>query len=59
MLESALMLLSLGLEMVESLWVMIRWRANKAGMLEGVCYRPSNQDEEIDEAFYEHLAEGA
>ena len=37
---------------VETLWVRIRERANKADILEGVCYRPSNQVEVVDEAFY-------
>ena len=45
---------------VESLWVKIRGRADKAGILVGVCYRPpnqDNQDEGTDEVFYEQLAE--
>ena len=42
---------------VESLWVKIRGRADKAHILVGICYRPLNQDEEIDELFYEQLAE--
>ena len=44
---------------VESLWVKIRGRAEKADILVGVCYRPPNQDEETDELFYEQLAEAA
>ena len=44
---------------VESLWVKIRGRANKADILVGICYRPPNQDEETDEVFYEQLAEAA
>ena len=44
---------------VESLWVKIRGRADKADILVGVCYRPPNQDEETDELFYEQLAEAA
>ena len=44
---------------VESLWVKIRGRANKADTLVGVCYRPPNQDEETDEVPYEQLAEAA
>jgi len=35
-----------GDDKVESLWVRIRGRANKADILVGVCYRPPNQDEE-------------
>ena len=42
---------------VESLWVKIRARANKADILVGVCYRPPNQDEETDEVFYEQLCD--
>ena len=41
---------------VESLWVKIRGRADKADILVGICYRPPNQDEETDELFYEQLA---
>ena len=44
---------------VESLWVKIRGRAEKADILVGVCYRPPNQDDETDEVFYEQLAEAA
>ena len=43
---------------VESLWVKIRGRADKAGILVSV-YRLPNQDEETDEVFYEQLAEAA
>ena len=42
---------------VESLWVSIRGRASKADILMGFCYRPPNQNKEIDEVFYEQLAE--
>ncbi|GAB0207083.1 hypothetical protein GRJ2_003173900 [Grus japonensis] len=34
----------------------MRGKANKADILLGVCYRPPNQDEEADEAFYKGLA---
>ena len=44
---------------VESLWVKIRARANKADILVGVCYRPPNQDEDTDGVFYEQLPEAA
>jgi len=36
---------------VECLWVKMRGKANKADILLGVCYRPPNQDEEVDEVF--------
>ncbi|GAB0202541.1 hypothetical protein GRJ2_002719700 [Grus japonensis] len=42
---------------VECLWVRMRGKANQAHILLGVCYRPPNQDEEADEAFYKGLAE--
>ncbi|PKU32032.1 rna-directed dna polymerase from mobile element jockey-like [Limosa lapponica baueri] len=42
---------------VECLWVRIRGRANKADIMVGVCYRPSNQDGEADEIFYKQLGE--
>ena len=42
---------------VERLWVMMRGKANKADILLGVCYRPPNQDEEVDETFYKRLVE--
>ena len=44
---------------VESLWVKIRGRADKADILVDICYRPPNKDEETDELFYEQLAEAA
>ena len=44
---------------VESLWVKVRGRADKADILVGVCYRPPSQDEETDEVFCEQLAEAA
>ena len=46
-----------GDDKVESLWVKITGRAEKADILVGICYRPLNQDEETDEVFYEQLAE--
>jgi len=42
---------------VECLWVKMRGKANKADILLGVCYRPPNQDEEVDEVFHKRLAE--
>jgi len=41
---------------VTCLWVKIRGKANKPDILLGVCYRPPNQDEEVNEAFYKWLA---
>ena len=48
-----------GDDKVESLWVKIRGRADKADILVGVCYRLPNQDEGTDEGFYKQLAEAA
>ena len=48
-----------GDDKVESQWVKIRGRADKADILVGVCYRLLNQDEETDEVFYEQLVETA
>ncbi|PKU39622.1 adaptin ear-binding coat-associated protein 1 [Limosa lapponica baueri] len=42
---------------VECLWVRIKGKANKADIMVGVYYRPPNQDVEIDEIFYQQLAE--
>jgi len=42
---------------VECLWVKMRGKPNKANILLVVCYRPPNQDEEVDEVFYKRLAE--
>jgi len=49
--------LAVGNDKVEFLWVRIRERAYKAGILLEVCYRPPNQDEETDELFYKQLAQ--
>jgi len=42
---------------VKCLWVKMKGKANKTDILLGVCYRPPNQDEEVDEPFYKCLAE--
>jgi len=42
---------------VECLWIKMRGKTNKAGILLGVCYRPPNQHEEADEVFHKRLAE--
>ena len=44
---------------VECLWVRIRGQACRGNILLGVCYRLSNQDEEMDKAFCEQLVEVA
>ncbi|TRZ12815.1 hypothetical protein HGM15179_014306 [Zosterops borbonicus] len=40
---------------VECLWVRIKGRANKVDIVLGVCYRPPNQEEEVDNLFYKQL----
>ena len=42
---------------VECLSIKMEGKTNKADILLGVCYRPPNQDEEVDEVFYKRLAE--
>ncbi|RMC19249.1 hypothetical protein DUI87_03855 [Hirundo rustica rustica] len=37
------------------LWVGIKGKVNKADILLGVCYRPPNQEEEVDNLFYQQL----
>lgn len=46
-----------GDDRVESLWVRIKAKANKTDIIVGVCYRPSNQDEEVDKTLYRELGE--
>ncbi|TRZ19001.1 hypothetical protein HGM15179_008133 [Zosterops borbonicus] len=50
---------SLGIESnedgVESLWVRIKGRANKADIVLGVCYHPPKQEKEVDKLFYKQL----
>lgn len=49
--------LSAGNDEVESLWVRIKGKTNKADILLGVCFRRSSRDEVADEAFCEQLVE--
>ena len=46
-------------ERVESLWVRIKGQAHTGDITVGVYYRPSDQEEEIDEAFYRQLQAGS
>ncbi|RMC12771.1 hypothetical protein DUI87_10296 [Hirundo rustica rustica] len=39
----------------ECLWVRIKGKTNKADIPRGVCYRPPNQEEEVDNLFYKQL----
>ncbi|PKU45166.1 mitochondrial fission process protein 1 [Limosa lapponica baueri] len=43
-------------EEVECLWVRVKGKANKGDFVLGVCYRPPNQDEQVDEVFCKRLA---
>ena len=40
---------------VESLWVRIKVKANKTDSIVGACYRPPNQDEEVDKKLCRQL----
>jgi len=42
-------------ERTESLWVRIKGQAHKGDVKVGVYYRPPDQEEEVDEAFYRQL----
>ena len=42
---------------VESLWVRIKAKANKSDIIVGVCYRPPNQDEDVDKTLDSQLVE--
>ena len=49
--------LGVGNDEVECLWMKMRGKASRGDILVEVCYKPPNQNEEKDEAFYERLAE--
>ena len=42
-------------ERVENLWVRIKWQAHSGDTVVGVYYRPPDQEEEGNEAFYRQL----
>ena len=44
-------------DQVESLWVKIKDRSRKGHLVVGVCYRPPDQEEAVDEAFLLQLQE--
>lgn len=46
-----------GDERAECFWVKVRRKTSKAHLMVGVCYRPSNQDEEAEEIFCIQLGE--
>jgi len=39
-------------EPIESLWVRITGRAATSDIVVGVCYRPPDQEDQVDEALY-------
>jgi len=43
----------------ESLWVRIKGQAHTGDVTVGVYYRPPDQEEKVDEAFYRHLQAGS
>ena len=45
----------MGDEPTESLWVRIKEQNNIGDIVVGVCYRPPDQEEQVDEAFYREL----
>uniref|UniRef100_A0A8C3SFI0 Zona pellucida sperm-binding protein 4 n=1 Tax=Chelydra serpentina TaxID=8475 RepID=A0A8C3SFI0_CHESE len=40
-----------------SLWIKLRSVSNKGNVVVGVCYRPPDQADEVDEAFFQQLTE--
>ncbi|GAB0209615.1 hypothetical protein GRJ2_003427200 [Grus japonensis] len=54
-LECIKLCLSVDEEQVESLWVRMKGQANMGDTVVGVYYRPPDQEEEVDEAFYRQL----
>jgi len=42
-------------EQIESLWIRIKGQAHMGDVIVGVYYRPPEQEEEVDEAFYRQL----
>lgn len=45
----------LEINMVECLWLRIKGKANKAGILVGACHKPPNQNGEVDQLFDKQL----
>ena len=42
-------------EQVQSLWVKIKGQPNMGDTVVGVCYRPPDQEEEVDKVFCRQL----
>ena len=51
--------LSVGDDMVESLWVRIKEQANKGDVIVGVYYRPPSEDGATDELFFKEQSEAS
>ena len=49
------MALAVGNDRVESLWVRIKGKANKAAVVVGVYYQPPSQHDDTNELFYKGL----
>jgi len=54
-LKSTELCLGAGEKRVESLWVRIKGESHMGDIIVGVYYRPPDQEEEVDEAFYRQL----
>jgi len=46
-------------EPTENLWVKIKGRAGASDTTVGVCYRPPDQDQQVDEALYRQIGEAS
>jgi len=46
-------------EPTESLWVRIKGRAGKGDVIVGVCYRPPNQEDQVNEALCRQIGEAS
>jgi len=42
-------------DLTESLWVRIKGRAGTGEIIVGVCYRPPNHEDQMDEALYRQI----
>lgn len=51
--------MGMGEEPTENLWGRISWQINLAEVVVGFCYRPPDQEEEVDEAAFRQLEEAS
>ncbi|GAB0199565.1 hypothetical protein GRJ2_002421900 [Grus japonensis] len=54
-LECVELCLGMDEELTESLWVRIKERAGKGDIIVGVCCRPPDQEEQVDQALYRQI----